>query len=154
MTVKLRSRAPNLDDQAIEKIVEIIDGWSNSKLTWELLIEQILLRHRVAYTRQALHNHVRIKDAFSECKQKLSRTGFKEQKALSPEQQQIARLKAENERLKRENNNLLEQFNRWVYNGYLKTMDDRMREFMNTPLPPVNREPSYKSNKINITKNQ
>ena len=150
MSVKQRSRAPNLDDQAIERIVEILDGWSTPKLTWELLIEQILLRHRTAYTRQALHNHVRIKDAFSYCKKKLSGPNFKEQKALSPEQQQIARLKAENERLKRENNNLLEQFNRWVYNGYLKTMDERMREFMNTPLPSINREPSYKNTKVNI----
>jgi cell division protein FtsB len=57
---------------------------------------------------------------------------LRNRKHCLPEQQQIARLKAENERLKRENNNLLEQFNRWVYNGYLKTMDERMREFMNT----------------------
>jgi hypothetical protein len=52
MTVKQRSRAPNLNDQTIERIVEILDGWSTPKLTWELLIEQILLRHRTAYTRQ------------------------------------------------------------------------------------------------------
>ncbi len=44
--------------------------------------------------------------------------------------------------INRENGNLLEQFNRWVYNGYTKQMDRRMRDFMNQPLPPVHREPS------------
>lgn len=143
MTVKpRRRRARNLDDQAIEQIVDILDGWNSPKLTWELLIEQILLRLRAHYTRQALNNYVRIKDAFSARKRALARRDPKELKAENPDQQRIARLEVEIERLKRENNALLEQFNRWVYNGYLKQMDDRMRDFMNQPLPPVHREPS------------
>lgn len=140
-----RKRARNLDDKAIEQIVEILDGWNSPKLTWELLIEQVLLRLRAHYTRQALNNYVRIKEAFSARKQALAGCGPKERKVESPDQQRIARLEAEIERLKRENNALLEQFNRWVYNGYLKQMDERMREFMNQPLPSVHREPSEKS---------
>ncbi len=142
MPNKQRNRARNLDDKAIEQIVEILDGWSSPKLTWELLIEQILLHLRASYTRQTLHNHTRIKEAFAARKKELAGRDPMELKALTPEYQRIARLEAENERLKRENNNLLEQFNRWVYNGYLKQMDDRMRDFMNQPLPPVHRDTS------------
>lgn len=144
MRVKLpRRRARNLDDQSIEQIVEILDGWGSTKLTWELLIEQVFLRLRAHYTRQALNNYVRIKDAFAARKQALAGRG-PERTAGSLDQQRIARLEEENERLKRENNALLEQFNRWVYNGYLKQIDERMRDFMSQPLPPVHREPSEK----------
>lgn len=139
-----RKRARNLDDLSIEKIVEILDGWNSPKLTWELLIEQIFLRLRTRYTRQTLNNHVRIKAAFVARKKALLRCDPKTFKVDSPQDQRIARLEAENMRLKRENNDLLEQFNRWVYNGYLKQMDSRMRDFMNQPLPPIDREPSEK----------
>jgi|JI6StandDraft_1071083.scaffolds.fasta_scaffold31357_3 hypothetical protein len=142
-----RKRARNLDDQAVEQIVGILDGWASPKLTWELLIEQVLLRLRARYTRQALNNYVRIKDAFVARKQSLAGRDQKELKAESPDQQRIARLEAEIERLKRENNTLLEQFHRWVYNGYLKQMDERMRDSMNQPLPMVYREPSEKPSK-------
>jgi hypothetical protein len=94
-----------------------------------------------------LNNYVRIKDAFVARKQSLAGRDQKELKAESPDQQRIARLEAEIERLKRENNTLLEQFHRWVYNGYLKQMDERMRDSMNQPLPMVYREPSEKPSK-------
>jgi hypothetical protein len=143
---RLRSRAKNLDDRTIEQIVEILDGWSSRKLTWALLIEQIQRHTRTQYTRQALHNHERIKAAFVARKKSLTERDVKAIKTASPELQyalqRIARLEAETERLKRENNNLLEQFNRWVYNAYTKQMDNKLREFLNEPLPPVHREPS------------
>lgn len=138
-----KRRGQNLDDEAIEKIVEIIDGWSFKKLTWNSLIERIFLSSKVCYSRQALNNHTRIRDAFGLRKMTLRVGGEKLSSAVqSAEQQRIVRLEAENDRLKRENNNLLEQFNRWVYNGHLKQMDNRMREFMNTPLPQIRRDPS------------
>lgn len=139
-----KKRAPNLDDQVIDKIVEILDGWSSPKLTWDLFIEQIFLRVRVRYTRQALNNYSRIKYAFSTRKKFLVGASPKELKAGTPDQLRIARLESEVERLARENNALLEQFNRWVYNGYLKNMDEKMCSFMNEPLPNVQREPSAK----------
>lgn len=150
MLAKPYKRARNLDDKAIEQIVEMLDGWSSPKLTWELLIKQIMLRLRAEYSRQALHNHTRIKEAFATRKQELAGRDQRELKTLTPEHQRIARLEAENERLKRENNNLLEQFHRWVYNGYLKQMDGRMRDFMNQPLPPVHRDPSEKNSVVKI----
>lgn len=144
MPSNIRRRAPNLDDKSIEQIVKILDCWSLSKLTWDLLTEQILLHHRVQYTRQALHSHIRIKGAFNDRKKALRGSDSKRLRAMTPEQQRISNLEAEVARLNREKNNLLEQFNRWVYNGYLKQMDERMRDFMNQPLPPVYREPSEK----------
>lgn len=137
-----KKRAPNLDDETISNIVEILDGWSLPKLTWEIFIEHIFLRLRVRYTRQTLNNYSRIKDSFSVCKKKLTGVNPDDFKKETPNQQRICRLEAEVDRLTRENNSLLEQFNRWVYNGYLKTMDEKMREFMNEPLPSVHREVS------------
>lgn len=147
MTAKPRHRSRNLDDRSIEQIVEILDGWPNHKLTWELLIEQILLRLRSRYTRQTLNNHVRIKEAFAARKKEISKGPTPKSQTQTPDQQRIARLEAEIERLKRENNSLLEQFNRWVYNGYIKQMDERMLDSMNQALPPVHREPSEKPSK-------
>lgn len=146
MPTRSRKRARNLDDKSIEKIVQILDGWTLPKLNWKLFIEQIALRMRTVYTRQALYNHVRIREAFAGRKKHFANGASKESLACSPRLEQalqrIERLEAENQRLNRENNNLLEQFNRWVYNGYTKQMDTRMRDFMNQPLPPVHREPS------------
>jgi hypothetical protein len=137
-----RSRAKNLDDRTIEQIVQILDGWSG-KLTWEALIEEVSLRLRTRYTRQALHNHVRIKEAFASRKKALTGRDREEIEAESPELQhalqRIARLEVENERLKRENNNLLEQFARWAYNASTRALDEK---FLNQTLPPVYREAS------------
>lgn len=139
-----RSRAKNIDESAIEQIVQILDGWSD-KLTWDALIDQISTRLRTRYTRQALHNHVRIKAAFSSRKKALAGGNFKNINAESPELQhalqRIARIEAENERLKFENNSLLEQFVRWAYNASTRALD---QEFLNQPLPTVHREPSFK----------
>lgn len=139
-----RSRAKNLDDHAIEQIVQALDGWSG-RLTWEALIEEISLRLRTRYTRQALHNHVRIKEAFAVRKKALAQRDSEEIEAESPELQhallRIARLEAENERINSENNKLLEQFVRWAYNASTRALDE---EFLNQPLPPVYREPSIK----------
>lgn len=143
------NRARNLDDNTIMQIVAILDAWSSPKLTWDLLIKQITLRLRAEYTRQALHNHMRIKDAFAARKRDLAGRTLKEINPTTPELQRIVHLEAENERLKRENNNLLEQFNLWVYNGYLKQMDVRMRDFMNQPLPEVRRDRSAKNSAKN-----
>lgn len=142
MSIKQHKRARNLDDRAIEQIVEMLDTWSEPKLTWDLLIEKILLRLRSSYTRQALHNHTRIKEAFAARKKNMPFANMQRERLQTREELRIVRLESEIDRLKRENNNLLEQFQRWVYNGYLKQMDERMRDFMNQPLPPVHRDPS------------
>lgn len=130
-----QQRAKNLDDARIKDIVEILDGWSE-KLTWDLLIEAINFRTHNKYTRQTLHKHERIRNAFE-----LRKAGHATiRNVRSPELQKalerIARVEAENRRLESENNQLLEQFVRWSYNAYTRGLDS---EFLNQPLPPVNR---------------
>ena len=134
-----RTRAPNLDDDHIAEIVSILDGWSG-KLSWELLIQAIQKRKQATYTRQALHKHERIRQAFSLRKQLLSDAG-PAPKAESPELQaaleRIARLEGENARLKAENNALLAQFACWAYNAHTRGLD---QAFLSRPLPAVDRD--------------
>ncbi len=134
-----QQRAKNLDDPSIKAIVEILDGWSE-KLTWDLLIEAINFRTHNKYTRQALHKHERIRNAFDLRKAELANGDSTVRNVRSPELQKalerIARVEAENRRLDSENNQLLEQFVRWSYNAYTRGLDV---EFLNQPLPPVNR---------------
>lgn len=134
------TRAKNLTNADIEKIVEILDGWTGT-LRWELLINAIESRLYTRYTRQALHRHARITNAFAHRKQELSGSAGKASKQVaSPELQlaldRIERLTNECSRLKAENNLLLEQFVRWAYNAHLRGLDEK---FLNQPLPDVNR---------------
>lgn len=134
---KLRSK--NLNDSSILKIVEILDGWS-TKLTWDLLVEAINFRTSNTYTRQALHKHERIKNAFKLRKLDLSNGDETIRTALTPELQKalerIARLEVETKRLNSENTLLLEQSVRWAYNAHMRGLDF---DFLNKSLPPVNR---------------
>ncbi|MDP3308622.1 hypothetical protein [Methylotenera sp.] len=142
----IRSRAKNVDNKIIEHIVQILDGWSG-KLTWQLLIERIYLQLYTRYTRQALHSHTRVKEAFNLRKKSLAGREHEEIVEDIPELQfslqRIARLEAENERIKLENNRLLEQFVRWAYNASTRGLDER---FLSQPLPPVYRDPSVHKN--------
>ncbi|KPX71630.1 hypothetical protein ALQ89_04899 [Pseudomonas amygdali pv. tabaci] len=51
--------------------------------------------------------------------------------------ERLERLAAENARLQAENGHLLEQFVTWAYNAYLKGLS---KEYLNTPLPRIDRE--------------
>lgn len=127
-----------LNDDRIERIVGVLDGWSG-KLTWALFIEEITPIVG-KYSRQALEKHVRIKQAFQHRKDELrckdpdspART-VAEQKSLD----RIARLEGEVSRLKMENEQLLEQFLRWAYNAHKKGIG---KEVLDQPLPAVDRE--------------
>lgn len=137
-----KRRSRNLDDDAIELIVCLLDGWSG-KLTWELLSEAIAKRMGAHYTRQALDKHARIKLAFQLRKEKLAGLPrIERERKLSQAETEVIvqrydRLRAENERLVRENNHLLEQFHVWLYNAHLKGLT---RDYLDTPLPSVDRE--------------
>jgi hypothetical protein len=135
----VQKRSKNLDEAGIKEIVEILDGWSG-KLTWDLLIDAIKLRTYNEYTRQTLHKHERIRNAFELKKQAIADNQDSVRSVGSPELQKalerIARLEAENKRLESENSQLLEQFVRWAYNASTRELD---QNFLNKPLPPVNR---------------
>ena len=129
----------NLDNQLILQIVEILDGWSD-ELTWEGLVDAVDRRIGQRYTRQALHKHERIKQAFTLRKAALGSDRGNVRKVADPVLQltleRLARIEAENERLKRENAALLEQFVRWTYNAGLKGLTF---DVLNLPLPAVRR---------------
>ena len=144
MAKQSKQRAKNLDDADIEGIVCILDGW-DGKLTWEALIEAIELRKRVRYTRQALNQHLRIKQAFQLTKERISRAPravTNAPKGLSAAEatvvlERFRRLEAENARLKLENERLLEQFVVWAYNASTRGLD---AAFLGQALPQVNRD--------------
>ena len=133
-------REKNLDDEAISRIVGILDGWAG-KLTWDLLIDAVDRHLRSSYTRQTLHKHERIRQAFVQRKKTLQSDPSVKEMAGSPELQvaleRIARLESENTRVEAENQRLLGQFARWAYNANTRGLD---RDFLNQPLPSVNRD--------------
>jgi len=132
------SRSENLTDELIEVVVKILDGWSG-KLTWNKLIDEVELRTKNRYTRQALSKHQRIKDAYNLTKDRVSTTS-KEYSNMSTEVaaliQKIKRLEAENDRLHFENEALLAQFAKWAYNAHSKGVT---KEMLDKPLTPVDR---------------
>ena len=136
----IAKRSKNLSDEDIADIVALLDGWSG-RLSWDLFIEAIARRKHTTYTRQALHKHVRIRNAFSLRKKTLSNVvehAFPEdmEPELRAALEHTARLQNENSRLKMEISCFLEQFVRWAYNAYTHGLD---QEFLSRPLPRVNR---------------
>ena len=125
----VQKRAKNLDDAGIKQIVEILDGWS-----------AIELRMHNRYTRQTLHKHERIYNAFELRKEGITEGDGEIRTVRSLELQKslerIARLEVENKRLESENEKLLKQFARWAYNAHTRGLDSN---FLNQTLPSVNR---------------
>jgi len=133
-----RERSKNLNDDSIEKIVEILDGWSGS-LTWDSLITEIELRLKDKYVRQTLAKHTRIKSAYNLTKKRISdEPDAKNNDSVEIQvlQQIIAKLEAKNARLNRENQDLLAQFSKWAYNSYTKGVS---KADLNKPLPKIDR---------------
>lgn len=133
-------RSKNLTDEAIERVVKLLDGWEG-KLTWEALIEAAVTTLHCRYTRQALHKHERIRAAYTLRKESLRGrqevTPPRSPRQLSDAISRIARLEAENQRLEAENQRLLEQFVVWAYNAHTRGLD---KAFLSQPLPRVNRD--------------
>lgn len=130
-----RLRGKNLNEEIVDSILGIIDGWTG-RLSWDGLLKAIEARMNLTYTRQALYRHQRIRNAFS--LRKDDSRGERERKFsadISPELkvalERIARLESENKRLLTENNNLLEQFARWAYNAHVRNLSE---EILNRPL--------------------
>jgi hypothetical protein len=135
-----KQRSRNLSPEDVELIVGLLDGWGGA-LTWKGLIESVERRLCFRYTRQALHAHQRIRDAFGLCKERLARGSRKKgEKHISPEMrllmERLARRDAEVERLKAENQRLMEQFVVWLYNAQIRGIGQAE---LDRPLPRVDR---------------
>jgi hypothetical protein len=129
----------HLNDEKIDKIVQVIDGWTG-RLTWADLVDAIAVRLGESPTRQALSRHTRIAKAVR-LKKKLLRQARPELKLGRAEveklHEQLGRLKSENARLSAENTELLDQFRRWAYNASIAGLS---KTELNRPLPQVDRK--------------
>jgi len=127
----------HLTDRDVERVVEILDGWSE-KLTWEALCDSCAFVIGTKPARQTLAKFVRINNAFEACKKRLK--DAPQELPLPPSikiaGQRIERLERENERLKRENNELLQQFVTWQYNAHIRGLSDTD---LNRSLPSIDR---------------
>ncbi len=128
--------AKHITDKDIEKIVGIIDGWTD-KLTWEALCDACLLAIGAKPTRQTLMKFVRIKQAFEACKKRIKEdVPMPVPPTIKVAAERIARIEQENERLKRENSELLKQFVVWQYNAHTHGLDWHK---LNKMLPAIDR---------------
>ncbi len=130
--------AKHLTESDVEKIISLLDGWQG-KLTWERLCDASFKVVGKRPTRQSLHSHTKIKQAFSDKKKRI-RNGVQETKvpvSLVVAGQRILRLQEENARLKSENSRLLEKFLIWQYNAYRHGLT---KDKLNAPLPVIDRE--------------
>jgi hypothetical protein len=128
-------RGKNITPEIMKEIFEILDGWKG-KITWELLIYAIAKRTFQEYTRQTLHGHEEIRSAFASKKGKAPLAIDGRKKIYKPEEafesQRNKKLKEENIRLQAHVDFLIEKFNRWSYNAYIKGVTEKQLE---QPLP-------------------
>lgn len=115
--------AKHLTDRDISNITDILDGWpTDSKLSWDRLVEAVEHAYGFKTTRQTLQKQNRIKKAFKEVKEIVSgQTVFNKPKlppSLKVAAERIESQQRKIERLERENHKLLEQFHVWLYNAY------------------------------------
>lgn len=140
-----KQRAPDLTEVTIAVVVDLLDGW-NGKLTWDLLIAEVLRLTGFEYSRFTFAEYPQIADAFAVKKKKLSGTLDKEPR--TPRDGQILaalneakRFKEKADRLQCENDLLLEQFKTWAVNAERHGVTIAK---LNAPLALPNRERSKK----------
>ena len=138
-----KQRAPDLTDATISVVVDLLDGWTG-KLTWDLLIAEVLRLTGFEYSRFTFAEYPRIADDFAVKKKELS--GALARGPRTPRDGQIqaaldqaARFKAKADRLERENELLLEQFQTWAVNAERHGVTIAK---LNAPLALPNRERS------------
>lgn len=141
-----KQRAPDLTEATIAVVVDVLDGWTG-KLTWDLLIAEVLRLTGFEYSRFTFAEYPRIADAFAVKKKKLSGTLVRGARTPRDGQIQAAldqaeRFKEKADRLERENELLLEQFQTWAVNAERHGVTIAK---LNAPLALPNRERSRKT---------
>ncbi|MEH6813399.1 MAG: hypothetical protein V7677_12780 [Motiliproteus sp.] len=118
-----------------ERIKQLIQNWSNPKLTWELLVAACKKQLDIDTTRQALNKRQSIKGLLNvrkvELKAPSQQSGFV--KDLKAANERIQKLMDRNVQLDQVNHQLLDMFARWQYNASLHGMT---QSDLDQPLPP------------------
>lgn len=137
-----KKRAPDLTEDSVVKIIELIDGWSGA-LTWDKLIEKTEEVLGYSYSRFTLYEYPSIANAFAIKKDSIRRSkegssrkpSTPRDEKLAAALEQLERYKSKIERLEKENNLLIEQFVRWAYNAERKGISiKKLNEPMTKPL--------------------
>ncbi|ENH7395529.1 hypothetical protein ACUCAK_005136 [Vibrio harveyi] len=133
--------AKHLTDTDISNVCELLDDWpTDSKLTWDRLVEAVAHDYRLTTTRQTLQKQSRIKVAYTEVKKLVSGNSPKAIAArnrhlpssLKAAADQLEKKERAIKRLEAENRQLLEQFHTWLYNA---TQHGITIEQLSEPLP-------------------
>lgn len=138
-----KNRAPDLTEERITKVIEMLDEWKG-KLTWELLLRAVEKAIGYRYSRFTFAEYPEIANAFSLRKDALRGTlprarGEPRDERLCAALAQVERYQAKIYRLEAENRLLTEQFVTWATNAERKgvTMD-----MLNASLPKPERDRS------------
>lgn len=137
----LSPRAENLSPSTIAGIVRILAEWQGD-ISWKALIDVVERRYRSRYTRQALHKHRDIYDAYvrqKEGTQGLSGNSSRTRLDAQQLEQRLSRLEADIARLTAENGRLMEQQVRFIYNAHIRGID---KALLSQELPRVSRTPT------------
>lgn len=136
-----KSRAPDLTEERIALVLEILDEW-RGKLTWGLLLDAVQEAIGYRYSRFTFAEYPEITNAFSFKKNALRGSLSRERSEPRDEQLRAALAQADRyrqkvDRLQAENQLLLDQFVTWAINAERRgvTMD-----MLNTALPKPNRD--------------
>lgn len=138
-----KPRAPDLTQETLQSVLDILDGWKG-KLTWDLLLDEVEKASGIRYSRFTFAEYPQIANAFSLKKRVLSGTwkpGPSEPRdeKVRAALEQVDRYRAKVQRLEHENQLLLEQFVTWAHNAERKGVTVMM---LNAPLPKPQRDRS------------
>ena len=131
--------AKHLSNTDVEAIINIIDGWSIKKITWDEICEACIGVVGKKPTRQSLNAHDDIKNAYIAKKKGLQVQGVREPLPanLKSAADRIKNMESKINRLKKQNDQLLQQFIVWQYNAYKYGLEERQ---LNEPMPRIDRE--------------
>lgn len=102
-----------------QRIIKIIEGWSEPKLTWPLLVEACKTRLGISRARQSLMKlpaiDMAMKDRKAALKAHTQKAGWI--KDINQANERIEKLTEDNQKLKVVNQRLLERFKIWQANA-------------------------------------
>ncbi|MEI7145476.1 hypothetical protein WCT84_17985 [Pectobacterium brasiliense] len=133
--------AKHLSDRDVEAIVNMINGWSEEKISWNSICFAAENLIGKVPTRQSLNGYKDIVFAYTAKKKGLTDAPPVEKKVINLDfaSQRINNLESKIAQLKEENNYYHEMFVVWQYNAYRLGIKENE---LNAPLPKIDRERS------------